>query len=87
MCQVLASVLNRPLHRLVSSEGPALGGAVVALAGLEMFLRKKNAIESQYTAADAVATLVKFRDIVEPRTDWLEPYQRGLVEFESRLKA
>jgi xylulokinase len=87
MCQVLASVLNRPLHRLVSSEGPALGAAVVALAGMEMFLRKKNAIELPYAAADAVTTLVKFRDIVEPRVDWVEPYRGGLVEFELQLKA
>jgi len=87
MCEILASVLNRPLDRLVSSEGPALGAAVVALAGLETHLRKKNGIEAPYTAADAVAMLVKFRDRVEPRADWIESYQRGLAVFESRLKA
>lgn len=87
MCQILASVLNRPLDRLVSSEGPALGAAVVALAGLETDLRKKNGIEAPYSAADAVASLVKFRDRVEPRADWLDSYRRGLAEFETRLKA
>jgi sugar (pentulose or hexulose) kinase len=86
MCEILASVLNRPLDRLVSSEGPALGAAVAALAGLETHLRKKNGIEMPYTAADAVAMLVKFRDRVEPRTDWIGSYQSGLAEFESRLK-
>src|SRR5207302_1443745 len=38
MCDVLASVLERPIHRLVSSEGPALGSAVTALAALEAHL-------------------------------------------------
>jgi xylulokinase len=87
MCGILASVLNRPLHRLVSSEGPALGAAVVALAGLESYLLRKSGKEPPYTAADAVSALVKFRDRVEPRTDWIEPYQRGLAEFESRIKS
>jgi sugar (pentulose or hexulose) kinase len=86
MCGILASVLNRPLHRLVSSEGPALGAAVVALAGLEKHLLRKSGIDASYSAADAVAAIVKFRDRVEPRSDWIEAYERGLEEFESRLK-
>jgi xylulokinase len=86
MCEILASVIKRPLDRLVSSEGPALGAAVVALAGYETHLRRQNRIETPYTAADALATLVKFRDRVEPRPEWIEPYRRGLVEFETRLK-
>ena len=32
MCEILATVLDRPLERLQSSEGPALGAAVTALA-------------------------------------------------------
>lgn len=87
MCEILATVLNRPLYRLASSEGPALGAAVVALAGLETALRQKNDGDSTYTAADAVAALVKFRDRVEPRGDWIQSYQRGLDEFENRLKS
>src|SRR5262249_12513997 len=39
MCQILASVLGRPLVRLVSQEGPALGAAVTALAALEISRR------------------------------------------------
>ena len=31
MCEILASVLDRPLERLQSDEGPALGAAVTAL--------------------------------------------------------
>ena len=86
MCEILASVLNKPLDRLVSSEGPALGAAVVALAGLESHLRKRKGIDAPFTAADAVASLVVFRDRVAPRTDWIEPYRRGLAEFEMRVK-
>src|SRR5206468_4741882 len=35
MCEILASVLDRPLELLASDEGPALGAAVTALAALE----------------------------------------------------
>ena len=86
MVEILASVLNKPLDRLVSAEGPALGAAVVALAGLETSLRRKQGIAEPYTAADAVAALVKFRDRVEPRAEWVEPYRHGLAYFESELK-
>jgi sugar (pentulose or hexulose) kinase len=86
MGEVLASVLNRPLERLVSSEGPALGAAVAALAGLETYLRAEKGITDAFTVADAVATMVKFRDPVQPRPEWVEPYQRGLAEFEKRVR-
>ena len=85
MCEILASVLNRPLERLVSDEGPALGAAVVALAGLESHLRKQQGIAEPYTAADAVAALVKFRDRVLPRPEWVAEYARGQAAFERRL--
>ena len=85
MCEILASVLNRPLERLVSEEGPALGGAVVALAGLESHLRKQQGIAEPYTAADAVASMVKFRDRVEPVRAWVDNYRHGMTDFERRL--
>ena len=84
MCEILASVLNRPLDRLASSEGPALGAAVVALAGMETHLRKTQGIQTPFTAADSVSALVKFRDRVRPHPEWVAFYQRGLMEFESR---
>ena len=87
MLQILAAVLNRPLERLVSSEGPALGAAVMALAGLERHLRRQQGITVPFTVADAVATLVKFRDTVPPRPDWIEAYQRGLARFEAAIQA
>lgn len=52
MCKILASVLNQPLHRLTSSEGPALGAAVTALAALENVRRRKAALSSGQTPAD-----------------------------------
>jgi sugar (pentulose or hexulose) kinase len=86
MGEILASVLNRPLDRLVSTEGPALGAAVVALAGVENYWRAEKGIEEPFSVADAVATMVKFRAPVAPRAEWVEPYRRGLAEFEARLK-
>ncbi|HJZ57206.1 MAG TPA: FGGY family carbohydrate kinase, partial [Gemmataceae bacterium] len=66
MGEILASVLNRPLERLVSSEGPALGAAVTALAGMENYLRAEQGIADPFTVADAVAAMVQFRGRVEP---------------------
>jgi sugar (pentulose or hexulose) kinase len=87
MCEILASVLNRPLERLVSAEGPALGAAVAALAGLETHLRQKAGIRDSYTVADAVATLVRFRDPVAPRPDWVPQYADGLKRFKARVSS
>lgn len=85
MTEILASVLNRPLERLVSSEGPALGAAVTALAGLEGMLRQERGIEEPYTVADAVAAMVQFRSPMAPRPEWVEPYRQGLRDFEAWL--
>jgi xylulokinase len=85
MLEILASVLNRPLDRLVSDEGTALGAAVAALAGLETHLRGKQGVSEPFTAGDAVAAMVRFRDRVEPRAEWVQPYREGLAAFERRL--
>jgi xylulokinase len=85
MCEILATVLDRPLHRLQSDEGPALGAAVTALAALEASLRRQKKIKEPYTVADAVSVLVKFRDQVEPNQGWRETYQMGLQTFRERL--
>jgi xylulokinase len=86
MGEILASVLNRPLERLVSAEGPALGAAVTALAGMETYLRAEQGVAEPFTVADAVAAMVKYRAPVTPVGEWVEPYRRGLAEFEGRLK-
>ncbi len=86
MCRILASVLDRPLHRLQSFEGPALGAAVTALAALENHRRRQQGIEESFSVADAVPVLVKFRDAVQPEAAWREAYRAGLREFEQRLE-
>jgi sugar (pentulose or hexulose) kinase len=85
MLEILASVVGRPLERLVSAEGPALGAAVTALAALETHARRSRGEKGAYRVADAVAKLVKFRDAVAPRAEWRDAYQQGLAAFEKRL--
>src|SRR5439155_19999205 len=74
MCEILATVLARPLWRLRSDEGPALGAAATALAGLETHRRRHNGVDTAFTVADAVAVLVKFRDSVAPNPAWQPAY-------------
>jgi sugar (pentulose or hexulose) kinase len=85
MLEILASVIDRPLQRLVSSEGPALGAAVTALAALATHRRREREESGGYGVADAVAKLVKFREPIAPRAEWRAAYQSGLAEFERRL--
>jgi sugar (pentulose or hexulose) kinase len=86
MCEILATVLGRPLERLESSEGPALGAAVAALASLEAYLRKQRGIAESFGVADAVAALVKYREPAAPRDDQRTAYAEGLRQFEAALK-
>jgi sugar (pentulose or hexulose) kinase len=86
MAAILASVLNRPLDRLVSDEGSALGAAVAAVAGAEANTRKAQRVTEPFSAAEAVAMMVKFRDRIEPRPEWVKAYADGFAEFEKRLK-
>jgi sugar (pentulose or hexulose) kinase len=85
MCEVLATVLDRPLERLQSFEGPALGAAVTALAGLETYLRRQRGIAGPFTVADAVALLVKYRTPIMPNPAWRAAYQQGMRQFEKNL--
>jgi len=85
MCEILASVLNRPLQRLQSDEGPALGAAVTALAGLETHKRKNQGIATSFPVSDAVSAMVRFRDEVPPNPAWREAYAAGLRVFERDL--
>jgi sugar (pentulose or hexulose) kinase len=85
MCEILATVLGRPLERLQSSEGPALGAAVTALAALEAHLRQQRGVGAPFTVADAVPALVKFRGAVTPNPAWEQAYADGLRAFQARL--
>ncbi|MSR31986.1 MAG: xylulose kinase [Gemmataceae bacterium] len=85
MCEILASVLNRPLARLESFEGPALGAAVEAFANLENHLRKQKGIAQFFSMADAMAQMIRFKDEVKPNPAWSGVYATGLQEFSTRL--
>ncbi len=82
MCEILATVLGRPLELLVSDEGPALGAAVTALAGLENHRRRQQGDSAPYRVADAVAQMVRFREPVPPNPAWRPAYEKGLRQFE-----
>ena len=91
MCEILASVLNKKLKRLASDEGPALGAAVTALAATETHFRRMNEsraadVYEEYTVADAVAQMVRFRGEVLPNAAWVEAYRLGLANFEKKLE-
>jgi sugar (pentulose or hexulose) kinase len=87
MGEILASVLGRRLERLQSDEGPALGAAVTALAGLEAHLRRIRGIAEPFTVGDAVGHLVRFRSPVEPVEAWRAAYAAGLEAFERAVRA
>lgn len=86
MLEILASVIGRPLERLVSDEGPALGAAVVALAGIETYRRRQKGDAEPFTVAEAVSTLVQFREPVSPVREWQGTYANGIEEFRARIK-
>jgi sugar (pentulose or hexulose) kinase len=87
MCEILATVLDRPLELLVSDEGPALGAAVTALAALENHRRRQAGETDAYPIADAVGRMVRFREPVQPRPEWRAVYARGAKEFGRRVGA
>jgi len=87
MCEILASVLGRPLELLQSNEGSALGAAVTALAALENHRGRQKGENVSYTVADAVAQMVKFRAPVQPVAEWQPIYLKGLARFERLIKS
>lgn len=87
ICEILASVLDRPITRLESTEGPALGAAVTGLAAWETHLRRKQGNQTPFTVADAVATMVRFRDEVKPNPEWRATYQERRRAFEKLIES
>ena len=80
MCEILASVLDGKLERLVSDEGPALGAAVGALAGM-------LGGEPETAVRQAVGMLVKFKTPVHPNTAWVPVYRAGLATFRAAVNS
>jgi xylulokinase len=85
MCEILASVLKKPLELLVSDEGPALGAAVTALAAFENHRRQTATQTNGFPIAGAVQRMVKFRPPVAPNEAWMSAYDNGLKEFKKRI--
>lgn len=85
MTEILATVLGRPIVLLKSSEGPALGAAVIALAGLESHLRRAKGIQESYSTADAVASMVEFRETIEPVAAWRDNYRQAQAFFSKQI--
>jgi sugar (pentulose or hexulose) kinase len=86
MGEILATVLNRPLERLHSAEGPALGAAVTALAALESHYRRQKDVKETFSVADAVDKMVRFSEPNQPVPAWTQAYRQGLDEFRRRLR-
>jgi xylulokinase len=86
MGSILASVLGRRIETLRSSEGTALGAAVVALAGIESYRRKQQGIAEPYGVADAVKQLVQFGPAIEPVAEWTAAYRKELAAFRDRIR-
>lgn len=87
MCEILASVLDKPLELLQSNEGSALGAAVTALAALENHRGRQKGDSITYTVADAVEQMVKFRATVQPVAEWRDAYGKGLRKFEKLIRS
>jgi len=85
MGEILASVLDHPLERLKSSEGTALGAAVVALAGLENHRRAERGIAGKMTVSEASATLVRYAEPVKPNGAWVATYAEELERFRATI--
>ncbi len=85
MCEILASMLNKPISRLESFEGSALGVATAALASLELHLRKKSGIKEPFTIADAMAKMIRFKSEVLPNKNWIETYRNVLNQFKANI--
>jgi xylulokinase len=86
MCEILASVLDQPLERLESNEGPALGAALTALAALETNVRRQQGIAAPFLVSDAVAVMVRFRGSARPNPAWRAAYVEGWDRFERQIR-
>lgn len=83
MLEILASMIGMPVRQLESAEGPALGAAAGALAGLEAAGSRGNGAPPM---ASAVARLVRLRpDSVKPDAAAAATYGPLLARFEADL--
>ncbi len=85
MVEILATLLGHPLERLRSFEGPALGAAAAALAGLETHRRRQAGNKDPFTVADAVGRMVRFREPAKPNPAWKDGLVKGYGQFRQKL--
>ena len=85
MLEILATLLNRPLERPRSFEGPALGAAAAALAGFETHRRRQAGNLEPYTVADGVAKMVGFREPALPQPAWRNGLVAGYQAFRQKV--
>ena len=86
MLEILSSVIGMPLDRLESSEGPALGAAAGALAGIETVRARESGHPLRHLMAAAVARIVRLRpDPVCPDPAATGAYRPLLARFEADL--
>lgn len=85
MVEILATVLDRPLERLKSFEGPALGAAAAALSGLETHKRRQAGNSIPFTVADAVARMVRFREPTRPNPAWRDGLTKAYATFRQKV--
>ncbi|HVF78407.1 MAG TPA: xylulokinase [Solirubrobacteraceae bacterium] len=69
--QILASVLELPLQRTAVDEGASFGAALLGGVAAGMFV----------DVHEAVAACVRPGEIIEPVTEWIEPYQEARERF------
>ncbi|MFM7111080.1 MAG: FGGY-family carbohydrate kinase [Planctomycetota bacterium] len=88
MLEILASMIGLPVYRLESHEGPALGAAAGALAGIETVRARESGHPQRHTMASAVARLVRLRpEPVNPDPAATEAYLGLLARFEADIRS
>ena len=86
MLEILASMIGLPVYRLESSEGPALGAAAGALAGIETIRARDTGHPQRHTMASAVTRIVRLRpEPVNPDPAATLAYVPLLARFEADL--
>jgi xylulokinase len=75
--QIVASVLETPLERVVVDAGAAFGAALLGGVASGAFA----------SCAEAVAATVRTTEIIEPVSDWVEPYRELRPRFQALYPA
>lgn len=69
--QIVADVLNLPVHILTTEQGPAYGGAILAMVGCGEYASVKEAAEK----------IVQIKEMVYPNAEKIETYHKKYVLY------